>query len=116
MNDLGRREVRAVRRARAVFQDLCNNLVDSRGFTHQKLNAGDSKEHYTQPNLESIPTEVNGNDFGPPTLLGAHRIECLREQPKAYANGLRPERHSHDRSPGLWAVRGCIRHGLIRSC
>ena len=70
MNDLGRREVRAVRRARAVFQDLCNNLVDSRGFTHQKLNAGDSKQHYTQPNLEFIATEVNGNDFGPPTLLG----------------------------------------------
>ena len=59
-----------MRRARAVFQDLCNNLVDLRGFTHQKLNAGDSKEHYTQPNLEFIPTEVNGNDFGPPTLLG----------------------------------------------
>ena len=69
MNDLGRREVTALRRARAVFQDLCNNLVDSRGFTHRKVNAGDSKEHYTQPNLESIPTEVNGNDFGPPTLL-----------------------------------------------
>ena len=59
-----------MRRARAVFQNLCNNLVDLRGFTHQKLNAGDSKEHYTQPNLEFIPTEVNGNDFGPPTLLG----------------------------------------------